>query len=363
MSRCAWASIMSLHRASALLAAVLAISSPVAAQAACDPAAGLTFICGMTNAEDLVPVPGTSWIVASGLADGAQTGGHIYLVNAQDRTVQVLLPGHVAYRQDSQTFGACPGAPEETKFSAHGLSLRVGASEHTLYVVHHGERESVEVFKLTAGAAAPSLTWVGCVVYPAGVLGNGVAALPGEAFAASAFMSTTDAQAADKLAAGQPEGGLLIWRPQTGWDEIPAAATISADNGVAASPDGRQLFVAGSGDESVVRFSLDGAPGDRAVIKTGFHTDNLRWGSDGFLYAAGQRDTVAKLFACAPNTTRRCTGPFSVLRIDPATLQAREVVRHPGGPTFGAASTALRIGDDYWLGTPHGDRIAIAPAN
>jgi hypothetical protein len=39
---------------------------------------------------------------------------------------------------------------------------------------------------------APTLTWLGCVVYPAGVSGNGVAALPGDAFAASNFMSTND---------------------------------------------------------------------------------------------------------------------------------------------------------------------------
>jgi hypothetical protein len=342
----------------------MAISTQVAAQAACDPAAGLTFICGLTNAEDLVQVPGTPWILASGLAEGEHTEGHIYLVNAPGRTVQVLLPGHVVYRQDTKTFGACPGAPDETKFSAHGLSLRVGsASEHTLYVVHHGERESVEVFKLKAGVVAPTLIWVGCVVYPAGVLGNGVAALPGDAFAASNFISTNDPKAVDKLMAGQPEGGMLVWRPKTGWEDVPEAATISADNGVAASPDGKQLFVAGSGDETVVRLSLDGTPGDRAVIKTGFHTDNLRWGSDGFLYASGQRDSVANLLACAPNTKQLCTSPFSVMRIDPATLQTREVVHHAGGSTFGGASTALQIGDEYWFGTPHGDRIAIAPTN
>lgn len=349
---------------SALLAAILALSAPAAAQAACDPAADLTFVCGLTNAEDLVPVPGTPWIVASGMADGAQAAGHIYLVNARDRTARVLLPGHVLYRQDRATYGACPGAPDETKFSAHGLSLRAGSgSEDTLYVVHHGERESVEVFRLKAGPAAPALTWVGCVVYPGHAFGNGVAALPGGAFAASIFMRTDDPKAMDKLTAGQPEGGLLVWRPKTGWRDVPEAAAISADNGVAASPDGKHLFVAGSGDETVVRLSLDGRPAHRVVIKTGFHTDNLRWGSDGFLYAAGQRDTVANLLACAPGTTRFCTGPFSVLRIDPATLRAREVVRHPGAPTFGAASTALRIGDQYWFGTPHGDRIAIAPAN
>ena len=355
---------MGLKKVLTLLAGAMAISTQVAAQAACDPAAGLKFICGLTNAEDLVQVPGTPWIVASGLAEGEHAQGHIYLVNAHDRTVQVLLPGHVVYRQDTGTFGACPGAPDETKFSAHGLSLRAGSSsEHTLYVVHHGERESVEVFKLEAGPMASTLTWVGCVAYPPGVLGNGVAALPGDAFAAGNFMSTNDPKAADKLMAGQPEGGMLIWRPKTGWEDVAEAATISADNGVAASPDGEQLFVAGSGDETVVRLSLDGTPGHRAVIKTGFHTDNLRWGPDGFLYACGQRDTVANLFACAPNTKQRCTSPFSVLRIDPVTLQTREVIRHPGDPTFGAASTALRIGNEYWLGTPHGDRTAIAPAN
>jgi hypothetical protein len=355
---------MIMAKAFVLLATAMAISTQVGAQAACDPAAGLTFICGLTNAEDMVQVPGTPWIVASGLADGEEADGHIYLVNAHDHAVQVLLPGHVAYQQDTETFGACPGMPDETKFSVHGLSLRVGsASEHTLYVVHHGERESVEVFKLKAGFAAPSLTWVGCVVYPAGVLGNGVAALPDDAFAASNFLSTSDPKAMDKLMAGQPEGGMLVWRPTTGWEDVPEAAVISADNGVSASPDGEYLFVAGSGDETVVRLSLGGTPRDRAVIKTGFHTDNLRWGSDGFLYASGQRDTVANLVACAPNTQQRCTSPFSVMRIDPVTLQTWEVVHHPGAPSFGAASTALRIGDEFWLGTPHGDRIAIAPAD
>jgi sugar lactone lactonase YvrE len=208
---------------------------------------------------------------------------------------------------------------------------------------------------------------VGCVLYPTGVLGNGVAALPGGAFAASIFLRTDDPKAAEKLTAGKPMGGMLIWRSKTGWEDVAEAASISADNGVAASPDGKQLFVAGTGDETVVRLPLDGTPagtaGARAIIKTGFHTDNLRWGSDGFLYASGARDSVANLFACAPNTTQRCTNPFSVLRIDPVTLQAREVVRHPGAPSFGAASTALRIGEQYWLATPHGDRIAIAPAD
>jgi len=355
---------MDFNKVSTLFAAAMAISTPAAAKAACDPAAGLTFICGLTNAEDLIQVPDTPWVVASGLAEGEHTEGHIYFVNAHERTVQVLLPGHVVYQQETEIFGACPGAPDETKFSAHGLSLRVGStSEHTLYVVHHGERESVEVFKAKAGPLAPTLTWVGCVVYPAGVLGNGVAALPGDAFAASNFTSTNDPKAADKLMAGQPEGGMLIWRPKTGWEDVPEATTISADNGVAASPDGKQLFVAGSGDETVVRLSIDSTPGDR-----GCHQDGIPYGQSalGLGWLPVRQGTArhrAKLVGLRSKHKQRCTSPFSVVRIDPVTLQTREVVRHPRGPTFGAASTALRIGDEYWFGTPRGDRIAIALAD
>jgi hypothetical protein len=42
---------------------------PVAAQTApCTPSGGLTFICGVQNAEDLVLVPNTRWLIASGMA-------------------------------------------------------------------------------------------------------------------------------------------------------------------------------------------------------------------------------------------------------------------------------------------------------
>ena len=327
-----------------------------------EPSRAMTFVTGLINVEDMVRVPGTAWIIAGGLADGALTDGHIYLVNAGDRSVSALLPDHVDYRLDTKTYPECPGKPDEAKFSAHGLSLRRGAGKiHSLYVVHHGERESVEVFKLDARGATPRLVWVGCAVYPAGVSGNGIAALPGGAFAATSFMDTRDPKAFAKIDAGEPMGGVLVWRPKTGWRTVPGAASISADNGIEASADGKQLFVAGWGDQTVVRLPVAGT-GGRDVIKTGFHTDNLRWGPDGYLYATGQRDSLQNLFKCAPNTDKRCDNPFSILRIDPKTLRTREVVRDPGRPEFGAASVALKVGDDYWLGTPHGDRVAITPA-
>ncbi len=343
-----------------LVAAATLAGSGITASA--EPSDHATFITGLINVEDMVRVPGTPWIVASGLADGARTDGHIYLVNANDRSFSVLLPGHVDYRPAADGYPTCPGKPDEAKFSAHGLSLRRGARGiHSLYVVHHGERESVEVFTLDAHGAVPRLTWKGCVVYPAGVFGNGVAALPGGAFAATNFMDMRDAKSMDKIAAGEPEGGVLVWRPKTGWRMLSGATSISAPNGIEASPDGRLVYVAGTGDQTVVRLRIDGT-GRHDVIKTGFHTDNLRWGDDGLLYAAGQRDSVQNLLKCAPNTDKRCDNAFSVLRIDPKTLETREVIHDPGRPEFGAASVGLKIGGEWWLGTPHGDRIAITPA-
>src|SRR5258708_15687536 len=107
----------------------------------------MTVITGLINVEDMVRAPGTPWIIASGLADGERTDGHIYLVNAKDRSVTALLPGHVDYRPEADAYPACPGKPDEAKFSAHGLR-RGRQGLHTLYVVHHRELASVQAFKL-----------------------------------------------------------------------------------------------------------------------------------------------------------------------------------------------------------------------
>ena len=50
-----------------LLASVLGLVSghPLGAQT-CDPAGDVKFVCGTTNPEDLYPVPGAPWVIASG---------------------------------------------------------------------------------------------------------------------------------------------------------------------------------------------------------------------------------------------------------------------------------------------------------
>src|SRR6185437_7903421 len=106
-----------------LIALAAAIAGAGAASAADAPPA-MTYITGVINAEDMVRVPGTMWIVASGLADGQRTDGHIYLVSGEDHAVRILLPGRVDYRPDAKAYPDCPGRADAERFSARGLRIR-----------------------------------------------------------------------------------------------------------------------------------------------------------------------------------------------------------------------------------------------
>ena len=146
------------------LSCALSMCLGLAAQnaAACDAVGEINFICDVISPEDLAIVPGEQWIIAS----GDQEGGRIQLVNVRDKTATVLFPTPTRIeRLDAATYPTCPGPidPQEgDDFRAHGLYLTAGSGGvHTLHVVHHGFRESIEVFEVDARGTSPTLTWVG----------------------------------------------------------------------------------------------------------------------------------------------------------------------------------------------------------
>ena len=87
-SACIVAAIASLRVAITTLAPLSAQTQPTQATTACAPANGLNFVCGAQNPEDLVPVPGTRWLVASGMREGAG----LKLVDTADKTARLCLP-------------------------------------------------------------------------------------------------------------------------------------------------------------------------------------------------------------------------------------------------------------------------------
>lgn len=325
----------------------VSLPAPSSAQTACDPDGPVQFVCGPVSPEDLVAVPDSAWVIVSSMEDE----GHLYAADTRDLTSTVLFPTETSRpRHDTAMFGGCPGL-SIAQFRPHGLSLRPGPDRiHTLYVVRHGAREAIEVFRLDARAAVPTLTWVGCVVAPDSIAFNSVAALPGEGFAATNF--------------SPPSGELWEWQPASGWTEVPGSET-SGPNGLVASSDGRWLYIGGWGTRSLIRISRGETPVQRDVVEVGFHIDNVRWAPDGTLFAAGhaaESGDPAAIVACLGQG--QCDGVSSrVAKVDPESLTAREIVRYRSNDLFILGTVAIQVGDEVWVGGIGGrDRIARFPA-
>ena len=304
----------------------------------CDAVGDIQFICGVVSPEDLAIVPGGEWIIAS----GDQEGGRIQLVNVQDKTATVLFPTAAPReRLDTATYPTCPGPidPQEgDDFRAHGLYLKTGSDDvHTLYVVHHGFRESIEVFEVDGGATPPALTWVGCAVAPEPLGLNSVVALPEGGFVATSPRT----------------GDVWEWHADSGWMLVPGSED-TAPNGLEISSDGETLFVAGFAEAKVTRLSRGLTPVRKEVIALDFRPDNLRMSLDGsVIFAAGPGNVQT------PRDVSQETS--NVARIDPQTLDVEHIFQHPFIDGFAASTTAIQLGNEMWLGTYRGERIAYLP--
>jgi hypothetical protein len=111
--------------------------------------------------------------------------------------------------------------------------------------------------------------------------------------------------------------------------------------------------VAAWGSQSFFRLSFPGRATSlgepkRDEIPLGFRVDNVRWAADGSLLATGQAGQGQQ-------------SETVVVRIDPGTLKATEVLRKPAIPGFGGGTVAVEVGKTYWIGSFTGDRIAIYP--
>src|SRR5262249_25279062 len=321
--------------------------------AGCGPAGNVQFICGLVGPEDLVVVPGGQW----GIASGDAAPGAITLINVRDKTTTPLYPSATLRQQlDAKTYDSCPGPidPEEKdKFRAHGLYLRPGRNAlHTLYVVHHGNRESIEVFEFDAQAKSPSLTWIGCAVAPDPIGLNSVVALPEGGFASTNFQPRGAARGRANMQAGERNGELWGWHTGAGWENVPGSDASGA-NGIEISKDGKWFYMAGWGNQTFIRFSRGQTPVKRDEIPVGFRLDNLRWAPDGSLIGAGQEMAPGGGFANATS---------HVIKINPTTLKVQEIIKYPFNKTFNFSTVAIQLGKEIWVGSVRGDRVARFPA-
>jgi sugar lactone lactonase YvrE len=337
------------------LAVLLALQIAVRAQAPpapppppCTPSPQL--VCGQNGPEDLVVVPGSQWVVASVFGGS----GGINLIRTSDRTTVLGYPGGTSKDQfDAKSYSNCPGPPdaaEKAKFATHGLSLQPGKNSiHRLLAVHHGGRESIEVFELDTRQATPSLTWVGCAVAPDPVGLNSVRWLADGGLIGTDFLArniTPERRA--KTLEGEKNGQLWEWHNATGWKPVPGT-DASAANGLEISEDGKWFYVAAWGSQSFFRVSRGQTPPKRDDIPLGFRVDNIRWAKDGSLLATGQSGATP------------ATQEWVVVKIDPKTLKVTELMRRPNTDAFGGGTVAIEVGKDLWIGSFRGNRIGIFP--
>ena len=321
---------------------------------ACQADGRASYICGLRNAEDLIHIQNTSWVLAGQLGPPPTDGG-AYFIDIQDGTVRKAEPNFSS--SVAAPYTACPGAPRPETFAAHGLGIRYGTARvHEVFAVNHNERESIEIFALDVSKAPPRLTWKGCVIAPPAMSPNSVAPLPDGGFVATSFGIRTDPKTYEKALAGETSGFVAEWSPGTGWSEVPGTL-LAANNGIAVSNDGKQLFVTTWGDGKLHIFSRGEIPhAHRTIDLSGLRPDNIRVLADGKLLIASQAAESSAVFACSRQPV--CTVGFTVLRFDPHTLALEQLLDEPGSPVFGGASAAIIVGEEIWVGTFRGDRVA-----
>ncbi len=348
-----------LHLAAALFVAAPTEPSP------CLPEAGLERVCGVPVPEDMVRIPGSPWVIASSMPRDGTPGG-LFLIDTRHRRAEPvpLIADGSAFASsaaEAAVVGKC-APPDPAKLITHGLSIGRGVNGmHRLYVVGHGGREAIELFNVDNRGDRPVIRWAGCVPMPEGLEANSVVGLPDEGLMFSSLYDRGDTDWSSrmgKLASAERAGGVYEWHARSGLRQI-NIPPVSGPNGLAVSEDGKMLFVAGWGDRVVRRLDRRGRE-TASAIRLNFLPDNLHWAPDGTLLAAGQKITVADLFACvsASKGPAYCAKSWSVARLDPSDMKLLDNWYRPSD-VFGDATTAIMIDDRLWLGAISGDCIAV----
>lgn len=327
----------------------------------CEMVGEYGFVCGLMGAEDLVLVPGTKWIIASGITPGAP----ISLIDSQHKSWAELYPGAGPLaEQNMETYGACPGSPDPNNFISHGLHLRPGDDSHsTLYVVGHGGREAIEVFDVDASGEEPVLTWTGCVMTPEAMVANSVSSFSDGSLLATIPLQTE--RTITEALAGELTGGVYQWSPGDSGFEMIRGTELPYANGIEVSADEQEIYVAVSGDSKVIAYSrTNPARQLRATELLEFLPDNLHMGNDGRLITAGLviDDPVCGNLAGPEEFSLEafasCPRPFIVRAIDPQTMEGMNLVESAAIQQFSNITMGLQVGDDIWIGTFAGDRVA-----
>jgi hypothetical protein len=368
-----------------LLAAAVTRASPLSAQTqppqattSCAPTNGLNFVCGAQNPEDLVPIPGTRWLIASGMKAGAG----LKLVDTDAKTSRLFYTGGPAQqRPDKKLFPNCPAPPDASTFNAHGIYLRRAQAPglYRLYVVSHGLLESIQVFAVDVRSVEPSLTWTGCVPMPEGnkayasadsqASSSRVAANSVAAFSDGTIIATVPQRPGStnvQRLRGEPTGDVVEWKPGTDSFRVVPGTQLAGNNGIEIALDEREFYVVSFGTHTVVVFSRqDPLKPLRQSQAPGFMPDNLRWSGDRLIAAGPMYDEPAcggtRLAVVDNPVLTSCHRGYVVAQLDPGTMAWTTLAYAEPNPKIAVVSTGVVMGETLWIGAASSDGIGYQP--
>ena len=165
-----------------------------------------------------IEVPGSGVVIVSGLSDdplSTSSVGHLYAVDsATQASDRDLARPRLVRRVGPGSLPLVSRRADPPIASPHGINLEERADgAYDLYVVNHGGREGVEVFRLDLRDGI-DLTWTGCVTMPRGTFANGVAPLPGgDGLVVTNFFDPTKSDPFSQIFSDEPSGNLMRWEP------------------------------------------------------------------------------------------------------------------------------------------------------
>ena len=203
-------------------------------------------------------IPGTRWLVTSGLNIGSPA--HLYTVDIRTQRAAVLFPiGTPTMMRDPDIGSDCFSPPDLATISIDGINLRAGDDgQHLLYAANHGDRFAIEIFKIDTRGPVPAASGR-LVKMPAGTRANAVVPLTDGGFLAGSFYDPRDEHAWVRMGRGEPSGSLWEWHAADGFRRIDAG-DISGANGLEISADETTIYVSAWSGRALVILTGGPAP-------------------------------------------------------------------------------------------------------
>ncbi|BFM17926.1 hypothetical protein R50073_41090 [Maricurvus nonylphenolicus] len=324
----------------------------------CDSVGDKQPLCGWQSPEDMeLLADGKTLMVSEMEQNHGEVYGHLSLLHVDTDRRQKLSHSVV---EGEELWGdkSCSQPPGDY-LAPHGIHLSTRADgRQQLLVVNHSEREAIEFYEVLSEESGYRITWKGCAEAPAGSFLNDVVALPDGGFVATHMFDKPDAQVGtmswkEGLALiGLNPGYLLHW--QDGKFSQVEGYSSDYPNGIQISADGRYLFINAWAASTVTKFDWH----NRQLVSEAEvqHPDNSQWGDNGKLLIASHDFSVGDLRLCLSDGTKACPGKFSVVELDPETMQSRELLEQHGAP-MGAGTVIQEVGETWYIGSFIGDRM------